>query len=272
MMKTELLNNPPPFSAIASRVESGRTLSYLEGWYVIQVANEIFGPSKWARTFTGAGLQLVFQEEKKTDKGIRYDIGYICEYKVTIEAFGVAEDVGYGIGQSYISKGDAHESAVKEAVTDALKRCLRSFGNAFGNCLYDKKWLAENAPGKKKPPKAAPKPLAKVTATDPKPLTPREICDKALEAACKKANIKGRPRSDEGLKAFYYVVAGTPEYKGVQAANKDIANPEMLNIDEGWGIFARAINDISMLPEQGAFMNDLMRLAKERVNLANVSS
>lgn len=32
----------------------------------------------------------------------------------------------------------AHESAIKEAVTDALKRGLRSFGNPFGLALYDK--------------------------------------------------------------------------------------------------------------------------------------
>ena len=33
---------------------------------------------------------------------------------------------------------DAHENAGKEAVTDAIKRCFRSFGNQFGNSLYDK--------------------------------------------------------------------------------------------------------------------------------------
>jgi len=33
---------------------------------------------------------------------------------------------------------DAHEGASKEAITDALKRSLRSFGNQFGNSLYSK--------------------------------------------------------------------------------------------------------------------------------------
>jgi DNA repair and recombination protein RAD52 len=28
----------------------------------------------------------------------------------------------------------------KEAVTDALKRTLRNFGNLLGNCLYDKEY------------------------------------------------------------------------------------------------------------------------------------
>ena len=47
------------------------------------------------------------------------------------------EDVGFGTG---IAKtlADAHEGASKEAVTDAIKRTLRSFGNQFGNSLYDK--------------------------------------------------------------------------------------------------------------------------------------
>ncbi|KKL05829.1 hypothetical protein LCGC14_2602100, partial [marine sediment metagenome] len=140
MQNPKLLNNPPPPEALATRTQSGFTMTYIEGWYAIQVANEIFGPAQWNRGFTGKGLQKVHEEVKQTDKGSRLDIGYICEYFVAVGDV-VSQDVGYGIGQSYVSWGDAHESAVKEAVTDALKRCLRSFGNAFGNCLYDKKWL-----------------------------------------------------------------------------------------------------------------------------------
>lgn len=47
------------------------------------------------------------------------------------------EDVGFGTGIAK-SLADAHEGGAKEAVTDALKRCFRSFGNQFGNSLYDK--------------------------------------------------------------------------------------------------------------------------------------
>lgn len=40
----------------------------------------------------------------------------------------------------------------KEAVTDAMKRALRNFGNLMGNCIYDKKFLDDiskvKAPGK----------------------------------------------------------------------------------------------------------------------------
>lgn len=41
--------------------------------------------------------------------------------------------------------------ANKEAVTDALKRALRSFGNLTGNCLYDKEYLSKVKSVKAKP-------------------------------------------------------------------------------------------------------------------------
>jgi hypothetical protein len=42
---------------------------------------------------------------------------------------------GHGIDTDL---GQAHESALKEAETDAMKRALMTFGNAFGLALYDK--------------------------------------------------------------------------------------------------------------------------------------
>ena len=51
-----------------------------------------------------------------------------------------AQDVGYGISENKI-KGTAIENAKKEAVSDARKRALRLFGNALGNCIYDKEHL-----------------------------------------------------------------------------------------------------------------------------------
>ncbi|XP_069905362.1 DNA repair protein RAD52 homolog isoform X9 [Oryctolagus cuniculus] len=51
------------------------------------------------------------------------------------------EDVGYGVSEGLKSKALALEKARKEAVTDGLKRALRSFGNALGNCVLDKDYL-----------------------------------------------------------------------------------------------------------------------------------
>nr|XP_055171514.1 DNA repair protein RAD52 homolog isoform X3 [Nyctereutes procyonoides] len=51
------------------------------------------------------------------------------------------EDVGYGVSEGLKSKALSLEKARKEAVTDGLKRALRSFGNALGNCILDKDYL-----------------------------------------------------------------------------------------------------------------------------------
>ena len=46
---------------------------------------------------------------------------------------------GSGAGHGFAdTAGEAHESALKEAETDATKRALTTFGNPFGLALYDK--------------------------------------------------------------------------------------------------------------------------------------
>ena len=146
------LNAAPPNSALRTRAQAGQTLTYIEGQYVIEKMNEIFGPDLWERRFVEKGLYVVNKEERTAkdrngQERIRYDVAMLCEYEVTSGPLNTsvsAQDVGYGIGQSYNSWGDAFESAAKEAVTDALKRCCRSLGNALGNCLYDKTWLKDH--------------------------------------------------------------------------------------------------------------------------------
>ena len=61
------------------------------------------------------------------------------------------EGCGYGSG---IDKdiGQAHESALKEAESDAEKRALKTFGNPFGQALYDKAQTQVETPQKAKAP------------------------------------------------------------------------------------------------------------------------
>lgn len=122
---------------VKSRQQSGMTLSYLEGFDIIDVANTIFGYGNWS--YSVGALEQVSEETNENQNRV---IGYkaIVALKVenvTHQLHASREDVGFGTG---IAKhyADAHESAAKEAVTDALKRAFRSFGNQFGNALYDK--------------------------------------------------------------------------------------------------------------------------------------
>ena len=124
-------------SRIKSRSKGNVSLSYLEGFDVIETANKIFGYGNWDYNITS--LTQVSQELNHNQNNV---ICYKAVINITVHDIQhsksvTREDVGFGTG---IAKtlADAHEGGAKEAVTDAIKRTLRSFGNQFGNSLYDK--------------------------------------------------------------------------------------------------------------------------------------
>ena len=131
---------------IKVRDKANIKLSYLEGFDIIDTANSIFGFGGWA--YTISSLEQVSQEVNANQNVV------VC-YKaiVKVDVYDIdhntmisRQDVGFGTGVAR-SLADAHENSAKEAVTDALKRSLRSFGNQFGNSLYDKsKSVAQNTP------------------------------------------------------------------------------------------------------------------------------
>ena len=131
---------------IKVRDKANIKLSYLEGFDIIDTANNIFGYGNWA--YTISSLEQVSQEVNSNQNVV------VC-YKaiVKVDVYDIdhstmisRQDVGFGTGVAR-SLADAHENSAKEAVTDALKRSLRSFGNQFGNSLYDKsKSVVQNAP------------------------------------------------------------------------------------------------------------------------------
>ncbi len=78
--------------------------------------------------------------ERERSIGKQGDVGFGVTYiaKVRVIVQGVAREgcgAGHGIDRD---PGQAHESAIKEAETDAMKRALMTFGNPFGLALYDK--------------------------------------------------------------------------------------------------------------------------------------
>lgn len=110
-----MLQAPLKAEAIASRQQAGRALSYVEAHYVIRKANEIFGFHGWNReTLT---TELV-QAEQKGEKQNWY-VSYTAKVKITV---GDIVRIGTGFGQG-IDKdlGQAHESGIKEAESDAMK-------------------------------------------------------------------------------------------------------------------------------------------------------
>ena len=113
---------------VSSREQKGMQLSYLESWYVINEANRIFG-------FDGWQSETVQLDCVQSDE---FCVTYIAKVRVTIGDV-IREGVGAGHGKGKsVNLGDKHESAVKEAESDARKRAFMQFGSQFGLSLYDR--------------------------------------------------------------------------------------------------------------------------------------
>jgi hypothetical protein len=117
---------------IRERETDGQVLHYLEGWHVLAEANRIFGFDGWDRETVSSNCVYTKQI------GQRYCAAYVTRVRIIVHA---GEDriirEGCGAGESNASSpGQAHEFAAKAAETDATKRALSTFGNAFGLSLY----------------------------------------------------------------------------------------------------------------------------------------
>jgi DNA recombination protein Rad52 len=132
--QVRLLSSKLNERVVRTRQHGGKTLSYIEGWHVIAEANRIFGFDGWDRETVAA--ECIWQEPKREPK--------VCAYAVRVRIKVRAGDTmicreGSGVGHgSGATLGEAHESALKEAETDAMKRAFATFGNQFGLALYDK--------------------------------------------------------------------------------------------------------------------------------------
>ncbi|KAJ3782520.1 hypothetical protein GGU10DRAFT_78485 [Lentinula aff. detonsa] len=127
----------------------GPKLVYAEGWKIINLANEVFGFNGWSSSLVSLTTDFIdYNEETR-----RYSVGVTAIMRVTLRDGVFHEDIGYGILENSKTKGPALDKCKKEAVTDALKRSLRNFGNLLGNCLYDKQYTNEIVKVKVPPPK-----------------------------------------------------------------------------------------------------------------------
>lgn len=114
---------------------NGQRLAYLEGWQVIETANRIFGFDGWERH---TKRELISTDECFSKGGQKmFAVSYLAQVEISVGCRIRRTGTGAGHGMAR-NLGDAHESAAKEAETDATKRALATFGNQFGLSLYDK--------------------------------------------------------------------------------------------------------------------------------------
>jgi hypothetical protein len=117
---------------VREREVEGKTLHYLEGWWIVSEANRIFGFDAWERETVSS--ECVW----RSPVGERFGAAYLTRVRISVRAGErVIVREGLGAGEAVASTpGQAHERASKAAETDATKRALSTFGSRFGLSLY----------------------------------------------------------------------------------------------------------------------------------------
>jgi hypothetical protein len=140
------LSAPLDRARISSREQGRGRVSYLQGWVLIEEANRIFGFDGWQRQTLSSrcvseAQRLIGSKSEGRPQKEGWGVTYIARVRITVNAGAqgwlIREGTGAGHGID-VDLGLAHESAIKEAETDAMKRALVTFGNPFGLALYDK--------------------------------------------------------------------------------------------------------------------------------------
>jgi hypothetical protein len=121
-------------------------VNYLQGWVLIEEANRIFGFDGWQRQTLSSrcvteAKRLIGSKNEGRPQKEGWGVTYIARVRITVHLANqellIREGTGAGHGID-VDLGLAHESAIKEAETDAMKRALVTFGNPFGLPLYDR--------------------------------------------------------------------------------------------------------------------------------------
>ena len=112
----------------------GRVFDYLEGHAVIAQANDIFGYGGWGYELVGdVTLRRIETVDPQTGE-VTVSQGYSAPVRVTVAGALPRTDLGvHPVAEDTV---DGHDTAMKGAVTDGMKRAFRSFGVQFGNGFY----------------------------------------------------------------------------------------------------------------------------------------
>lgn len=124
-----------------SRVQrDDKNMSHLAAWDVRRYLIRIFGPTGWENEIIS--LDFVYEKPTKTQKGRdAWIVGYrattrLCVKDENGKILSRWEDGAFG-SATLPSLGDAHDMAMKTALSQSLKRCAVNLGDQFGLSLYN---------------------------------------------------------------------------------------------------------------------------------------
>ena len=132
---TQALVQPlDPMLVSQRKGRGGRVFDYLEGHMVIDQANRVFGFGGWGVELVGdVTLRRIETVDAQTGE-VTVSHAYSAPVRVTVAGALPRTDIGvHPVTEDSV---DGHDTALKGAVTDGMKRAFRSFGPQFGNSLY----------------------------------------------------------------------------------------------------------------------------------------
>jgi len=123
--QTAALAAPLNRANVQTRSQAGRSFNYLEGWVAIREANRIFGFDGWQRETIELRCVAESQRPIGRDQKPGWGVTYIARVRIRLgsQASGATSLVREGSGAGHgidVDLGLAHESALKEAETDAM--------------------------------------------------------------------------------------------------------------------------------------------------------
>ena len=141
---TQALSQPLDSALVSQRKgRGGRVFDYLEGHTVIDQANRIFGFGGWGVELVGdVTLRRIETVDSKTGE-VTVSHAYSAPVRVTVAGALPRTDVGFHTVTDETT--DGHDTALKGAVTDGMKRAFRTFGVQFGNGFYGEQQQTVNA-------------------------------------------------------------------------------------------------------------------------------
>lgn len=132
---TKALAQPLDLNIAAQREgRAGMMYNYLKGYVVIEQANRIFGYGGWGYALAGDVTLRQFETVDPRTGEVKTSSAYSAPVRVTVAGAPSRTDVGFHAVTD--ETPDGHDTALKGAVTDGLKRAFRSFGVQFGNGFY----------------------------------------------------------------------------------------------------------------------------------------
>lgn len=120
-----------------NRVRNLNGMAHLEAWDVRRQLIRIFGFDGF--TIETIALDVAFERENQQG---RWTVAYRAQVRLTVkdtsgQPIAVFEDAAAGDAINQKQPGDAHDFAMKTALSQALKRCAVNLGDQFGLSLYN---------------------------------------------------------------------------------------------------------------------------------------